>query len=207
MAKYIKQEMNDLDGKGEGRVYYRMEINRCMDFEELAKRMSYPGSGITPGEAVKVVSTLASEMAEAMAEGYSINIDEIGTFTPTIGVVRDKAPDIIGLDIPQRNARSLEVNGVNFKASKRLVHNIDRQCDLKRGYTSRVKHSPYTKEQRIELAREYLATHDMMHIADYAQLTGLGKTTAGEELRNLAKDSDSGIRSVGYGGHKVYMKA
>ena len=39
MAKYIKQEMNDLSGKGEKKVYYRLQTERNIGFDELAREI------------------------------------------------------------------------------------------------------------------------------------------------------------------------
>jgi len=207
MARYIRQEMNDLDGKGEGKVYYRMAIDRCIDFKELAKRIAYPGSGVTEGEVIRVAYMLASEMALAMADGCSVTIDNIGTFSATLGLEEDKVPDVFGYDNPERNAQSIMVDGVKFRASKELIHKVAKHCKLKRGGTSRVKHSPYSQEERIAKALEYLSTHQWMRISDYAELTGLGRTSASKELITLSHDKNSGITPIGIGSHKVYVKA
>ena len=39
MAKYIKQEMIDLSGKGEEKVYYRLQTERNIDFNELTQQL------------------------------------------------------------------------------------------------------------------------------------------------------------------------
>ena len=39
MAKYIKQEMNDLSGKGEEKVYYRLQTERNISFNELTHQI------------------------------------------------------------------------------------------------------------------------------------------------------------------------
>ena len=39
MAKYIKQEMNDLSGNGVEKVYYRLQIERNIAFDELAREI------------------------------------------------------------------------------------------------------------------------------------------------------------------------
>ena len=41
MAKYIKQEMIDLSGKGEEKVYYRLQTERNIDFEELTQQIEH----------------------------------------------------------------------------------------------------------------------------------------------------------------------
>ncbi len=47
MARYIKQEMSDLDGTGKKRVYYRMKIEQNVAMEHFVERITYPGSGLS----------------------------------------------------------------------------------------------------------------------------------------------------------------
>ena len=50
MAKYFKQEMPDLRNTGEKKFYYRMKVNENIDFDELVRRLTYPGSGLDKGQ-------------------------------------------------------------------------------------------------------------------------------------------------------------
>ena len=68
-----------------------------------------------------------------MAEGQSVTLDGIGTFTPRLGVVKDKEIDSLDGDEPKRNARSIEVNGINYRANKELIRETNLRCDLRRG--------------------------------------------------------------------------
>ena len=87
MAEYIKQEMCDLNGTGEKPVYYRMKIQRNMDMEDFVERITYPGSGLSRGSVIQVMTTVAEHLAYCMAEGQSVTLDGIGTFTPRLGAV------------------------------------------------------------------------------------------------------------------------
>lgn len=69
MAEYIKQEMCDLNGTGEKPVYYRMKIQRNMDMEDFVERITYPGSGLSRGSVIQVMTTVAEHLAYCMAEG------------------------------------------------------------------------------------------------------------------------------------------
>ena len=94
MAEYIKQEMCDLNGTGEKPVYYRMKIQRNMDMEDFVERITYPGSGLSRGSVIQVMTTVAEHLAYCMAEGQSVTLDGIGTFTPRLGVAKDKEIDL-----------------------------------------------------------------------------------------------------------------
>ena len=148
MAEYIKQEMCDLNGTGEKPVYYRMKIQRNMDMEDFVERITYPGSGLSRGSVIQVMTTVAEHLAYCMAEGQSVTLDGIGTFTPRLGVAKDKEIDSLDGDEPKRNARSIEVNGINYRADKELIRETNLRCDLRRGGISRVRKSPFTEEER-----------------------------------------------------------
>lgn len=80
MAKYFKQEMPDLRNTGEKKFYYRMKVNENIDFDELVRRLTYPGSGLDKGQVVQVIAAIGKQMALEMASGNSVTIDGIGTF-------------------------------------------------------------------------------------------------------------------------------
>lgn len=206
MAKYIKQEMPDMNHEGKTRAYYRMKVQRNICTDELVRLMVAHRSGVSEGVLHGVLIQLVEEMAYQMADGKSITIEGLGTFNATIGVRRDKEMDGIENAEPQRNALSLEVNGVNFRVDKEFVKSIDRQCHLERGGVHKLHHSPYTKEERLALAQKYLDEHPLMHISDYAKLTGLSRTTATLELQEFRRDPTSGLSTSGSRQNSVYVK-
>ncbi len=204
MAKYIKQEMSDLDGSGKQRVYYRMKSYGTLCGRDFIEKVAHTGSGLSEGNVIHVLATVAKELAYYMGQGYTVGIDGIGTFKPTIGLVEDKEMDDFDSGESKRNARSLEVNGVNFRASKELIRETACHCTLEKTGTSRLRRSPYSRDERLELARTYLLEHHVMRIADYMELTGLSRTRATLELQELRRSPDSGITCKGRGGAKVY---
>lgn len=206
MAKYIKQEMPDLKKAGENKAYYRMETSHRVSMAEFVKEISVPGFGITKASAVQVLSQAATTLAGLLAEGCAVTIDGIGTFKATVGVRNDKEQDDFTPDEPQRNAQSIEVNGVHYRADKRLVHDINVQCTLVRGKQSRIKRSPYTLEERISRAIAYMEEHDYLTVKGYAELNGLSVSTASVELRKLRSDASSGIRAIGKRSGLMYVK-
>lgn len=205
MAKYIKQEMNDLQKTGEQKSFYRMKIERNIDAQEFVEHMCHPGSGLSRGMAISVLVRAADTLATLLANGYSVSLDEWGTFKATIGLEKDKEMDTIDGDEPKRNARSLRVDGVNFRVDKKLVSNINRRCQLERAGVSRLHVSPYTKEERLQKAKKYIEEHKAMRVKHYMALTGLSHTVAAKELREFSNDKDSGITSMGRGVTVVYI--
>ena len=107
---------------------------------------------------------------------------------------------------PKLNARSLKIDGVSFQADRKLIVNVDKRCDLKRAGTSRLCRSPFTKEERLLKAQEYLKSHGAMKVKHYMELTGLSHTVAAKELREFENDAASGITSIGRLAGKVYVR-
>ena len=206
MAKYIKQEFKSINDDSENKAYYRMETSRRVTMAEFVKEISIPGYGISEATAVQVLSQAATSLARLMAHGCAVTIDGIGTFKATIGVCEDKEQDAFVENEPQRNAQSIEVNGVHYRADKALVKAVRSQCTLERGRQSRIKRSPYTLDERISRAIAFIEEHGYMRTRDYANLNELSLSTATVELRKVRKDESSGIKAIGRGSSLVYVK-
>jgi hypothetical protein len=65
--------------------------------------------------------------------------------------------------------------------------------------------SPFTKEERIAKAVEYIKSHGIMRVDDYVRITKLPKSTASKELRDIIRMDDSPIKSSGRGSSLVYL--
>ena len=206
MAKCIKQEVPDLHKTGEQKVFYRLKTERNVDFDEFVRKMCAYHSGITRGDALRVLIAASETLAELLGEGCSVSLDEWGTFKATIGLEPDKEMDTIDGDEPKHNARSLCLNGVTFQADKKLVRNARSHCKLERAGISRVRRSPYSKEERLQKALDYLEEHKVLKVAQYMELTGQGHTTSACELRAFSRDASSGIVAIGRGSSVVYVK-
>ena len=206
MARYIKQELPDLRRTGEKKAYYRLKTEQKIDFHQFIDRISSHNSGISRGEAFRVLTHATDTLAELLAEGYSVTIDDMGTFKATVGLVEDKEMDSFEEGTPKLNARSLKIDGVSFQADKKLIVNVDKRCDLKRAGTSRLCRSPFTKEERLQKAQEYLKSHGAMKVKNYMELTGLSHTVAAKELREFENDAASDITSIGRLAGKVYVR-
>jgi predicted histone-like DNA-binding protein len=153
-----------------------------------------------------VMAYVVDEMAELLGKGYSVTIDGLGTFRASIGLEEDKDMDTFDSDDTKRNARSLRLTGINYRSDKELVKKANRHCKLERAGESRLHHTPYTKEERLKLAHQYLEEHGAMRVVEYMELTGLSRTKATLELKEFRQDTSSGITFVGRGSAKVYVK-
>lgn len=206
MAKYIKQEMPDMQKTGEQKVFYRMKTERNVDFQEFVRELCAYHSGINRGEALRVLVSASEVLAKLLGKGCSVTLDDWGTFKATIGLEEGKEMDTIDGNEQKRNARSLCLNGVNFQANKKLVQNAGKRCKLERMGVARIRRSPYSKEERLQKALDYLEENKVIKVGKYMELTGQAHTTAACELRAFSRDPQSGIIKVGRGSAIVYIK-
>lgn len=206
MAKYIKQEMPDLRQTGEKKVYYRLKTERNIDSKEFILSLHSTFSGMSEADITRVIIATAGHLGKLLGQGYSVTLDGIGTFKATIGLEEEKEPDTLDGTEPKRNAQSLQLKGVNFRADKQLIKTASSNCKLKREGTARIHRSPYSKEERLALALKYLEKHGAMKVSDYVNLTGLSQTAARMELKEFRQNPNSGIDFIGRGSVKVYVK-
>ena len=109
MAKYIKQEVPDMKKTGEQKVFYRMKVERNIDFQEFIQQVCSHHKGITRGEALRVLVSASETLAELLGEGYSVTLDDWGTFKATIVLEEGKEMDTLDGNESKRNARSLHL--------------------------------------------------------------------------------------------------
>lgn len=202
-AKYIKKEIADLNGTGRTQAYYKM-VTRTMNHEQFIDVLCRDGS--LPRSTYKAVLTqIAEKLPGCLANGFSVKIDEVGLFTARLGVRKDMLPDAFEPGETKRNASSIEVRGVSFKADPELIRKTRTKCVLSSGGVSRLKKPKTTLEERTAMARKFLEKYHLMRVMDYVRLTGLSKTTASLELRKIADDPASGITFRGRGSQKFYV--
>lgn len=205
MPKYIKKEMADLNGKGSPQAFYSLQTLRLLSQEEFAERVHSFNGAFSKSVILGVLVAVRDQMVWEIANGYKVQIEGLGIFGCKLGVKPDKEMDGFEEGKRKRNAQSIEVNGITFRADKSMIKDVNRNCDLERGGENRLHHSEYTPKERLSRAKKYLKENGIMHVADYAALTGLSYTTASRELRKLVKEPFSGITSRGRKSAKVYL--
>lgn len=206
MALYIMEEMPDIHKTGERILYPRFAMIEQADFMSLVQKIT-DTSGFKPGEIEGILKQTALEMAKLMANGCSVKLDGIGTFTPALALREGKEREEAGETGKHRNAQSIVVGNVNFRVDRNLIRKINERCFLERAnWKSRRSSQKYTPEQRLEKVMQYLNEHPYLTVLEYQKLTGLLRTTATNELKQWAALPDSGIDTSGRGSHRVYIK-
>ena len=202
-AKYIKQEVPDLNGTGRTQAYYKMQLRPLTNEQFVA--ICAEGSPLDESTIQSVLTRVSDRLSLYMAEGFSVKLDGFGTFHAKLGMRSDMLQDAFEEGEPIHNASAIRVTGVSYRADNDLIRETDLKCTLDRGGISRLRKSKFTLEERIQKAKDFLAKNMFMRVPDYVRLTGLSRTTASMELRKLADNPSSGITSRGSRSQKYYV--
>ena len=206
MTQFVLKEMNDLDGKGKGRVYPQVVINRLMTTEDLVERMQ---NNTRLGSAVihATLLSLGENIATLLESGFSVKIDNFGTFSLALGFA-DKKGNKLEDEDDKMNYRRVMVKNITFKPESDLIFNINKNIRLERHVPGVVKSESdsFTPEGRRLRAIDFIERHGQITLQEYANLNNISRSKASRELNKLEDIEGSGIRGYGNAPHKVWKK-
>ena len=206
MTQFVLKEMNDLDGKGKGRVYPQVVINRLMTTEDLVERMQ---NNTRLGSAVihATLLSLGENIATLLDSGFSVKIDNFGTFSLALGFA-DKKGNKLEDEDDKMNYRRVMVKNISFKPESDLIFNINKNIRLERHVPGVVKSESdsFTPEERRLRAIDFIERHGQITLQEYVNLNNVSRSKASRELNKLEDIEGSGIRGYGNAPHKVWKK-
>ena len=206
MTQFVLKEMNDLDGKGKGRVYPQVVINRLMTTEDLVERMQ---NNTRLGSAVihAMLLSLGENIATLLDSGFSVKIDNFGTFSLALGFA-DKKGNKLEDEDDKMNYRRVMVKNITFKPESDLIFNINKNIRLERHVPGVVKSESdsFTPEERRLRAIDFIERHGQITLQEYANLNNISRSKASRELNKLEDIEGSGIIGYGNAPHKVWKK-
>lgn len=89
------------------KVYASAQYHKVLSLDELIDYILLHGSALKRGEFKAAIAHLAEAMAEKIAEGYKIDLDELGKFYPTLECTgADSVEDFN----PDKNITAINVN-------------------------------------------------------------------------------------------------
>lgn len=206
MAHYIIEKLSDrMYGEGD-KLFPRLVDGQMIDTDRIADIIEQRTS-FTRGDVVGVLAELAAVVEEKITEGNSVKIDGLGTMRPVLGLVeKQRRGDWTDSKSRLTTGHNVKLKAVRFRTDSKLLNKVGSNMSLERTTDRMGRNQPSTTiEERTAAARQYLSEHGFMRVANYAALTGLAHSTAGQELRRLAADSTSGIISTGNGSSKIYI--
>ncbi len=207
MIYYVLKEMPDLRKTGKRKVLPKVKVHHTVSTEDFVKEMANRHHTNRPNELRAMLEAMKETIAELLADGHSVNIEGLGTFSLSLSFKDDKTTEIVDENDPMLY-RKVKAKDVNFRASRQLVGTVDHRADYVRDEEERVvkiAKSPYTKEERIARAVAFIKEKGQMRLPDYCALNELDKCTASKELQAVADDPAQQITTQGKGTHKFWV--
>lgn len=209
MPKYKLVEMPDVHNTGKRKVYPKMVVNRTMSQADFIEHMKIYNRSLAPSTVEMAVTEVRDMLVRLLAMGYNVTLDELGTFSLSLGFEDDK-PQEMQSDKDKMTYRKVGVKNVNFKASPELLKDLKRETDhdLERdmGGVKVIRKELYSREERIARALKLIDEHGFIGLSDYAYINNLSRTAASLELKELCAGENSPIRSTGQHSHKVWVR-
>ena len=225
MLKYYKLEQRDALNMKETRTVYKLEHQGPVSAKAFIHMVAHR-RGFSESVIEGVLSDVAQELEYLLGEGYAVTLPGIGAFSLGIRLEEQRKAQLAveqeaaeeaaesGMKVPnvtEPNARHIRLHHVNFRIDKRFFNEIairfNRQKLQREGGREgvRITIDDTKQSERIAAAHRFLAKNPFMHIGDYAAITGLSRSSAQRELKELEASKESGITSIGRGSHRVYV--
>ncbi|MGM9755948.1 MAG: hypothetical protein ACI3ZW_09585 [Parabacteroides sp.] len=207
MPKYKLQEMYDVRQTGERRVYPKLDAYRLLDAEEFIEKMHSYDRAISPSVIRAVLMNLSDTLKRMLSLGYTVKVDELGTFSLSLDFDDDK-PKVMQQADDKMAYRHVTVKNVNFKVDPSLLKDLRYETELEREMSGVkvIKKQLFTLEQRIERALAVIERDGFIRLTDYAAINNLSRTSASRELKQICADPDGSLEAKGRGSHKVWVK-
>ena len=207
MPKYKLQEMYDVRQTGERRVYPKLDAYRLLDAEELIEKMHSYDRAISPSVIRAVLMNLSDTLKRMLSLGYTVKVDELGTFSLSLDFDDDK-PKVMQQADDKMAYRHVTVKNVNFKVDPSLLKDLRYETELEREMSGVkvLKKQLFSLEQRIERALAVIERDGFIRLADYASINNLSRTSASQELKAICSNPDGPLDFMGRGSHKVWVK-
>lgn len=207
MPKYKLQEMYDVRQTGERRVYPKLDAYRLLDAEEFIEKMHSYDRAISPSVIRAVLMNLSDTLKRMLSLGYTVKVDELGTFSLSLDFDDDK-PKVMQQADDKMAYRHVTVKNVNFKVDPSLLKDLRYETELEREMSGVkvIKKQLFTLEQRIERALAVIERDGFIRLTDYAAINNLSRTSASQELKQICADPDGSLEAKGRGSHKVWVK-
>ena len=207
MAKYLLQEMPDLNKAGQRRVYPKLIANRTLITKDVVEGLHSYNRALSESVVEAVLTDLSDHLKRMLAMGYSVKLDGIGTFSLSLDF-DDKKPTEMADDDDRMLYRKVAVKDVNYKVAPELLKQLRMDTELERhsGGVRKLRKQKFTQEERIANALKVIDRSGFITLNDYAVINEMNRTTASQELHNLCSDPSCPIDSTGRGSHKVWTR-
>ena len=181
-AKYDLYETPDVQNTGEQQpLHARIVPSGTYSKKEFMERVSRSSQTFNYNVIDAVVGVVLDELAETLAEGYIVELGELGHFSISLKCTHKV------MTKREIRAESICFDNVHLRTSKEFKRKIKREIELER--VDKSKHSSqkveFSMEQRQQLLQEFLRKNGGITRLEYSSLTGLSRLKAIDDLNTF----------------------
>lgn len=201
-AYYDLFEKPDVNKTGEKQPLYARFIPKgTMGRKEFLDRV-HLFTGISRSLLEGAMSAFMDELRDCLADGWTVELGELGYFTPSLRCTRDV------MDKKELRAASVMLRGLNFRLSKEFYNELNKKIRLER-HPQSASHSQSSApllsvEQRFRVLDEYLQQNPCINRAQYARLAGRSVKQAVTDLNLFIEEGL--LKRHGAGRNVVYVR-
>ncbi len=153
-AYYDLFEKPDVNKTGKQQPLYARFIPKgTIEQKEFLNRV-HLFTGISRSLLEGAMSAFMDELRDCLADGWTVELGELGYFTPSLSCQREV------MEKKELRAASVRLRGLNFRVSKEFYKELDKKMQLERHPQSASKSESsvplLSVEQRFRLLEEYL---------------------------------------------------
>ena len=188
---YDLYETPDPSGEGKKKpLHARVRSKGTITAKEFQERLM---------KVVGIMQAISNALGDWLAEGYNVELDELGFFSTTLKCTR---PAMQKKDI---RAESVRFETVKFRPSKAFKKYVRHQMELERiDKKTSAKKPAVAKKDRKQMMLTFLEANVCITRAEYARLTRVTDRCASSDLQEFL--TEGVIRKRGGGRSVVYIK-
>ena len=181
-AQYDLYETPDPANTGEQKpLHARIVPSGTYSKKEFLERVSRSSQTFNYNVIDAVVGVVIDELAEALSEGYTVELGELGYFSISLKCTHKV------MNNREIRAESICFDNVHLRTSKEFKRKIKREIELER--VDKSKHSSqkveFSMEQRQQLLQKFLKSNGGITRLEYSSLTGLSRLKAIDDLNTF----------------------
>ena len=178
-AHYDLYETPDPNNTGEKQpLHARIVPSGTYSKKDFLERVARSSQTFNYNVIDAVVGVVIDELAEALSEGYVVELGKLGHFSISLKCTHKV------MNKRDIRSESITFDNVHLRTSKEFKRKIKREIELER--VDKSKHSSqkveFTLEQRLHKLQEFLKKNGGITRLEYSSLTGLSRLKAIDEL-------------------------
>lgn len=204
MLNYHIQELPSLQQDSEETVFPKLDSYSQFGNKKMIKRIAME-AGVNEGVVMATLDALPHALKNILLEGHTCKIDGLGTFSLSLAFEAKTDEE----KTSESNHRKVMINRLNLKVDSAFLRELRKEAQFVRNDSRivAVRPSKGHLEEHLCLAIKWFDTHQMLTLQEYANMTGVSRSTASRELKQITDNPNSGISTQGQGNRKVWVRA